>query len=106
MVIYSSYKSDNMNSIQPHEDRLEGQWVKIDGKVVPDETARRIEKLIDSDLAKLSVSEDGWETLYVDNRDGRKWKLIYPHKEWHGGGPPTLTLVTDDYSQVNYNSNE
>jgi hypothetical protein len=89
-----------MKFIHSHESRLEGIWVKIDGKVVADETAQRIEELIKSDLTELSVSEDGWETLYVDNRDGRKWKLTYPHKEWHGGGPPTLTLEMDDYSQA------
>lgn len=91
-----------MNTLQPDEGRLEGRWLKIDGRVVADETTRRIEELITSDLSKIAASEDGWDILYVDDRDGRKWELTYPHKEWHGGGPPTLTLVSGDYVLTKY----
>lgn len=91
-----------MSSLEPNEQRLEGQWLKVDAKVVADETARRIDELISTELTKLATSEDGWNTLYVDNRDGRKWELTYPHKEWHGGGPPTLTCVSDSYVWEKY----
>jgi hypothetical protein len=30
------------------------------------------------------------------------WELTYPHKDWHGGGPPSLANVTKDYVQRKY----
>jgi hypothetical protein len=91
-----------MSPLQPNELRLEGQWLKVDAKVVADETARRIDELTSTELTKVASSEDGWDTLYVDTRDGRKWELTYPHKEWHGGGPATLTCVPDAYVRAKY----
>jgi hypothetical protein len=91
-----------MVPLKPHEDRLEGQWLKVNDKVIADETTRRIEEMISSALIKVATSEDGWDILYVDNRDGRKWELTYPHKEWHGGGPPMLMHVSDGYVQTKY----
>jgi hypothetical protein len=91
-----------LSPLTPNEQRLEGEWVEVDAKVVADETARRIEELISTELIKLATSASGWDTLYVDQRDGRKWELTYPHGEWHGGGPPTLTCVSDNYAQSKY----
>jgi len=91
-----------MNPLEANEQTLEGQWVKVDGKVIADETTRRIEELISTALTKVATSEDGWDTLYIDKRDGRKWELTYPHKEWHGGGPPTLACVSDSYARSKY----
>lgn len=91
-----------MNPLAPHEDRLEGQWLKVHDKVIADDTTRRIEELISSDLTKVATSKDGWDILYVDNRDGRKWELTYPHSEGHGGSPPTLTFVSDSYVRTKY----
>ena len=92
-----------VKSFEPGENRLEGDWVTIDGKVVADETARRIEALISEELTRITASPDGWDILFLDQRDGRKWELTYPHKEWHGGGPPTLTCISDTYAQSKYN---
>ena len=91
-----------MISLAPNENKLEGQWLKVDAGVIADETCQRIEELISTELTKIATSEDGWDTLYVDIRDGRKWELTYPYKEWHGGGPPTLTCVSDDYARSRY----
>ena len=91
-----------MSPLDPNEQRLEGQWIKVDAKVVADETARRIDELISTELTQIATSEDGWDTLYVDKRDGRKWELTYPHKEWHAGGPPTLTCVPDSCVRAKY----
>jgi hypothetical protein len=88
--------------LEPDEVRLEGQWLKKGGKVIADDTAIRIEELISSELTRLAASVDGWDVLYVDKRDGRLWELTYPHKEWHGGGPPSLAYVTKDYVQMKY----
>jgi hypothetical protein len=91
-----------MSPIKSHENRLEGHWLKVAHKVIADDTSHRIEKLISSELTKLVSSEDGWDVLYIDQRDGRKWELTYPHGEWHGGGPPMLTCVSDDYVRTKY----
>ena len=91
-----------MNQLNPGEIRLEGKWQEIDGRVVENDTCRRIGELISSVLTKLATSDDGWSSLYVDNSDGRKWELTYPHNEWHGGGPPTLTHVSEVYAMKKY----
>lgn len=41
-------------------------------------------------LRKLSVSEDAWEVLYLDDATGEEWVLDYPESELHGGGVPRL----------------
>ncbi|MFN0018106.1 MAG: Imm27 family immunity protein [Pirellulaceae bacterium] len=91
-----------MIPLQPNEQVLIGRWTTVGGKVVADETARRIDEIVSSSLSKVAVSEDGWDILYVDERDGRKWELTYTHSEWHGGGPPTLTLVSEDNAHRKY----
>ena len=93
-----------MIELQPHEYRLAGRWLTVGGKVIADDTARRIEELISSVLTKVATSEDGWDVLYVDESDKRHWELTYPNKEWHGGGPPALTHVTDEYAREKYKS--
>ncbi len=92
-----------MRSLEPDEQRLEGQWLKVAGRAVADDTCQRIETLISTELAKVATSHGGWDVLYVDQRDGRRWELTYPHKEWHGGGPPMLTRVSESYARSKYN---
>jgi hypothetical protein len=91
-----------MKLLEPNEELLEGRWIKVGGKVVADDTARRIEELISTQLTKVATSEDGWEVLYLDKRDGRHWELSYPNKDWHGGGPPSLASVTKEYVERKY----
>lgn len=91
-----------MIHLEQNEQRLEGRWLTVDGKVVEDDTTRRIKQLVGSELAKLASANGGWDTLYVDNRDGRWWELTYPHSDWHGGGPPTLSCVSESYARSKY----
>lgn len=91
-----------MRLLEPNEVLLEGRWIKEGNKVVADDTTSRIEHLISSELDKLATSDDGWDVLYIDRRDGRMWELTYPHKDWHGGGPPSLTNVAKDHVQRKY----
>jgi len=91
-----------MKLIEPGEVRLEGQWLKVGGKVIADDTALRIDELIRGALTKLAESKDGWDVLYLDRRDGRMWELTYPHKDWHGGGPPSLDHVIKDRVKAKY----
>ena len=86
-----------MKLLESTEHQLHGQWKKVGNHLVADDTAKRIDWLLSTKLRKLAVSSDGWDVLYVDDRDGRKWELTYPNKEWHGGGPPALECVDEDY---------
>jgi len=91
-----------MNLLSPGEVLLEGNWIRGAGGVVADGTAQRIESLLADALEKVAESADGWRTLYRDLRDGRLWELTYPHKEWHGGGPPRLSCVAAEYAEEKY----
>lgn len=91
-----------MNVLSSNEVLLEGNWVLGADGVVADATAQRIESLLADALEKVAESADGWRTLYWDPQDGRFWELTYPHKEWHGGGPPCLTCVSAEYAKGKY----
>lgn len=91
-----------MKKLQSHEQELVGKWVLVSNKMVADETCQRIEELIDGYLMKLATDESGWDTLYQDPSDGRYWELTYPQSEMHGGGPPALTSVSEDYARQKY----
>jgi hypothetical protein len=91
-----------MKNLQPNEQELVGKWRSINNKVIADETCQRIEELIDGYLIKLATDESGWNSLYQDPSDGRYWELSYPQSEMHGGGPPALTCVSEDYALKKY----
>ena len=73
---------------------LVGLWKMESGKVVADAVCQRIEKLVTNYLRKVAVDKTGWEILYRDSSDNRYWSLTYPNSELHGGGPPTLKMIT------------
>jgi hypothetical protein len=88
--------------IKPEETDLFGKWEVVDGQVVSDATAERINALVDKYLEKVAGS--GWETLFRDPSDGRYWELTYPESSWHGGGPPRLTNLSPDQARGKYGS--
>lgn len=88
---------------RPNETELIGQWIKDGDRVTGDETCHRINYLVEHYLKKIGFSEYGaWETLYQDPEDGRYWERIYPHGEWHGGGPPALINLSEDEAKKKY----
>jgi hypothetical protein len=89
-------------NLRPDETLLAGNWIEVDGKVDGDETCKRIEQLIHDVLRQVGTADGGWAKLFVDERDGRYWELTYPHGEWHGGGPPMLTCVSNSYARSKY----
>jgi hypothetical protein len=91
-----------MIGLGSNETQLVGQWIAVGQQVEGDGACNRIEALIRGHLRKVSTKENGWTHLYIDPNDGRFWELTYPHGDWHGGGPPTLTCVTQDEAQRLY----
>ncbi len=81
-----------MTAIESNEIEIIGQWHRKDDKIIADQNTKRIEWLVETYLREISGG--GWETLFQDQHDGRYWELTYPHGEWHGGGPPKLTLLS------------
>ena len=71
-------------------------------ELLANEACLRIEWLINNRLRKVAISSDGWEALYEDPRDSRKWILYYPEAELHNGGPPSLRLATHNEFQSKY----
>ncbi len=88
--------------LQPDEISLAGAWVASGNKVIGDETTLRIEWLIEHRLDRLACDKSGWDTLFRDRQDGRLWERTYPHGEWHGGGPPKLSVITPDAAKSKY----
>lgn len=81
-------------SLGPEESRLVGKWILIEGNTREDDVSQRIRSLVQDRLVRLGTDASGWETLYQDPTDGRLWELIYPQGELHGGGPPTLVVIS------------
>lgn len=83
-----------MIALRPEETVLIGNWDQVGGLVDGDDNCKRIEQLIQEYLEHVATTDAGWTKLFVDKADGRYWELTYPHGEWHGGGPPTLTCIS------------
>jgi hypothetical protein len=90
--------------LSPDETMLIGQWKMANGRVVADETCKRIEVLIRGHLVALASSPDNWSTLYQDPNDLRLWEHTYPQSHLHGGGPPSLTCISVSDAQTRFGS--
>ena len=88
--------------IDQNETEILGTWEMKAGRMIEDETCRRIRSLVGAKLQQVAVSKDGWEKLYRDPRDGRYWELFYPQSELHGGGPPALRVASLETVQQKY----
>lgn len=78
--------------INADENLIVGSWIMDNGKVIGDQACLRIEELRKNYLKKVAVGD--WEILYEDPKDNRYWLLEFPHSGYHGGGPPTLKMLT------------
>ena len=93
-----------MNELSSNELLIEGKWISSGNKVTCDEACERIEWLVSEVLNKIGTDESGWETLFQDPKDKRFWVLFYPQSELHGGGPPSLRLITEDEAELKFNA--
>jgi hypothetical protein len=83
-----------MTPLLPEETELTGTGNLVAGKMVADETCRRIQQLISERLVKIITDSSGWHALYRDPQDSRLWELSYPQGEMQGGGAPKLTHLS------------
>jgi hypothetical protein len=81
---------------------LLGRWVVRDGRVFGDPTTERIEFLIQRCLRQFAEDSSGWTTLFIDPGDDRLWERTYPYGAMQGGGPPRLTLVSEQEARKRY----
>ena len=84
-----------MKALSPEEKELIGSWILKGDRVIGDDICKRIEWLISEEL--VLVETGNWTGIYLDQNDGRYWRLTYPQSEMHGGGPPSLTL--EEYTE-------
>lgn len=84
------------------ESKLVGKWIYDNGVMRKDEITQQIEWLINNHLKKIATDETGWDVLYADPDDSRLWELTYPQSEMHGGGPPSLTYISNEEAKKKY----
>jgi hypothetical protein len=89
--------------LQSHETSLVGEWIESNRQVVGNENCERIKDLLQNQLVRLADADGGWSILLRDPSDDRLWELIYPHSDYHGGGPPALFYITKERAKEKYN---
>jgi hypothetical protein len=94
--------SDMHRELAPDEVALRGAWASRGGAVCEDEVAARIGWLVRTHLERIGAAATGWDTLYRDPRDGRYWEMVYPESERHGGGPPSLHVISREAASAKY----
>jgi hypothetical protein len=92
--------------IGPEETDLDGRWEVTGDRARANATSKRIWKLTSGYLQEIASDWSGWETLYRDPQDGRYWELTYPQSEYHGGGPPRLTHISEEAARAKYGTFE
>jgi hypothetical protein len=79
-----------------NEIELKGAWHEEGSGVVANEVCVRIQWLVENSFKEIASLN--WETVYQDINDSRFWLLTYPQSNMHGGGPPSINIITN--SQV------
>lgn len=92
------------NALAPDEAEVIGHWFMRDGRMHGDDACERIETLTREYLEHVAVDENSgaWATLFRDPRDGRYWERTYPQGHMHGGGPPSLRVLSPEDVRAKY----
>ena len=111
-TVYASGKNDQdrkrslklIMKLEKHEKDLVGKWTVQGARVLADATCERIAWLVDNCLNRIAVNKQcgDWETLYQDPDDGRYWERTFPQGEMQGGGPPQLTVMSEEAARTKY----
>jgi hypothetical protein len=91
-----------MRKIESNETEIIGKWLYDGPKVTGDSACLRIEDLTQNYLRELAANGEDWSILYQDPDDGRYWEFTYPQSHMHGGGPPPLTLLSNEEAKAKY----
>ena len=86
----------------PEERQLTGAWGDAHAGPLGDEVDRRIFWLVRHRLRRRASTNSGWDTLFIDPRDGRFWELTFPHGTLFGGGPRQLTQLSAEEAAAKY----
>jgi len=86
--------------IKPEETEIAGNWIAAAGGVTADPACQRIETLV-RDYLQM-VADRGWEKLFKDPPDSRRWELTYPRGAMQGGGPPKLATLAESKARQKY----
>jgi hypothetical protein len=89
-------------NLDEDETELIGSWIVANGKVVSDDTCRRIDWLINHEFKFVVSDSSGWERLYLHPKTGKYWELLLPDGEMQGGGPPALRLLNAEQIRQKY----
>ncbi len=90
-----------MTAIGPEETEVQGYWIDLGSKVVPDSNWERINRLTSEHLEQLAIREEGRERLYRDPDDGRLWELV-PVEPALPAGPPLLRVLLPSEARAKY----
>jgi hypothetical protein len=96
--------ADTKTMLRPDESRLVGAGVSSSVGFTADLTVRRIEDLVAHHLQFIGTDRTGWDKLYLDRSDERLWEMTYPESQMHGGGPPTLSVISANDASRKYSS--
>lgn len=88
--------------IESWETEIRCEWTFSNGRVESSEACDRIRRLTDDDLVVVAHDSSGWDTLSIDQVDGRFWEHTFPRSEMHGGGPALLRVITLEEARVKY----
>jgi len=91
-----------MKELKPEETQLVGKLLRVDSRLIENETSKRIKWLIQNHLKKITQDSTGWIVLFEDPNDKRYWELSYPESELHGGGQPMLTNISEQEARSKY----
>jgi hypothetical protein len=89
-----------METLPPDVTTIQGYWLDLGSRMVPDSTWERINRLTTDYLELLATSLDG-TTLYRDPGDGRYWEKT-PVAADLPQGPPVLTALSSDQARARY----
>ena len=95
-------KTEDDKKIKSEESLVKGKWLFKEGNIVEDESCVRIKWLINNSLKKIRSDNSGWDILYEDPNDNRLWELLYLDSEFQGGGPPTLSCISQENARKKY----
>jgi Immunity protein 27 len=82
--------------------KIVGAWTAQGGRRVANQECEIISHLVKYHFLKVGEREEGWTVLYRDPTNDTFWERTYPQGEMHGGGPPTLTQLSEGEVRLHY----